>query len=104
MSATRTGNIPQEISLSAHAKKAHTFDGLQSASLISSGQLCDDDCVAILDNNGINIFNGKKLILKGHRNKIDGLWDTPILIPVRHHAIEIVTKDKTTTELIQYLH
>ena len=48
MSATRTGNIPLEISLSAHAKKAHIFDGLHSASLISLGQLCDDDFVAIL--------------------------------------------------------
>ena len=73
MSATRTGNTPLEISLSAHAKKVHIFDGLHSDSLISLGQLCDDDCVAILENNEINIIKGKTVILKGHRNNTDGL-------------------------------
>ena len=43
MSATRTGTIPLANSLSAHSKKAHVFDGLYSVSLISLGQLCDDD-------------------------------------------------------------
>ena len=65
MSVTRTGNIPLASSLSARAKKLHIFDGLRSASLISLGQLCDDDCVAILDKNEINILRGKMLILKG---------------------------------------
>ena len=44
------------------------------------------------------------LILKGHRNKTDGLWDIPISRPVRHHAMSIITKDKKKTGLIQYLH
>ena len=47
MSATKTGNIPLASSLSAHAKRAHIFDGLHSALLISLVQLCDDDCVTI---------------------------------------------------------
>ena len=51
MSATKTGNIPLAIILSDHEKKAHIFDGLHSASLIYLGQLCDDDCVAMLDKN-----------------------------------------------------
>ena len=97
ISATITGNITLESSLSTHAKKAHIFDGLRSASLISLVQLCDDDCVAILDKNEINILNGKTLILKVRRNKIDGLWNIPISIPVRHCAMEIITKDKTKT-------
>ena len=77
MSMTRTGNTPTASSLSARAKKAHIFDGLHSASLISLVQLCDDDCVAILDQNEIYILKGKTLILKGHRNKTDGLQDIP---------------------------
>ena len=104
MSATRTGNIPLEIGLSDHAKKAHISDRLQSASLITLGQLFDDDCVAILDKNEINIIKVKTLILKGHRNKTDGLWDIPISRTVRHHAMVIITKDKTKKELIQYFH
>ena len=63
MSETITGNIPLAISLSAHEKKAHIFDGLHSDSLISLCQLCDDDCVAILDKNQINILKVKTLIL-----------------------------------------
>ena len=62
MSTTRTGIIPLEISLSAHEKKVHIFDGLHSASLISLGKLCDYDCVAILDQNEINILKVKTLI------------------------------------------
>ena len=104
MSASRTGNIPLGISLRSHAKKAHIFDGLHSASLISLGQLCDDECVAILDKNEINILKGKTLILKVHRNKTDGLWYITISILMSHCAMTISTKDKTNKELIQFLH
>ena len=51
VSTTRTWRISLERSLSAHAKKVHIFDGLHSDLLISLGQLCDYDCIAILDNN-----------------------------------------------------
>ena len=73
MSAKRTGKILLARSLSDHVKKAHIFDGLHSASIIYLGQLCDDDRVSILDKNEINILKGKKLILKGNRNKTYGL-------------------------------
>ena len=82
----------------------HVFDGLHSASLISLCQLCDDDCVAILYKNVINIIKSKTLILKGHRNNIDFLWGIPISIPVRHRAMAIIPKEKTKIELIQYIH
>ena len=51
VSATITGNVPLASSLRDNAKKAHIFDGLHSALLISLGQLCYDDCFAILDKN-----------------------------------------------------
>ena len=104
MSATRTGNTHLASSLSDHAKKAHIFDGLHCASLISLGQLFDDDRVKISDKNWINIIKGKTLILKGHRNNTDGLRYILISRPVRNRAMEIIKKDKTKTELIQYLH
>ena len=104
MSVTRTGSISIASSISAHAKKAHIFDGLHSASLISSVQLCDDECISILDKNEINTLKDKTLILKGHRNKTDGLWDIPISRPVRYCALAIITRDKTKIELIQYIH
>ena len=85
-------------------KKPHIFDVLQSARIISLCQLCDDECVAILDNNKITIIKGKTLISKGHMNKTDDQGDIPILRPVRHHAMEIIIKDKKKTELIHFSH
>ena len=94
MSAARTGNTPLESSLRSHAKKAHIFDESHSVLLILLGQLCDDDCVAILYKNEINILKGKTLILKGHRNKTDGLCDIPISILATHYAIAIIKRTR----------
>ena len=42
--------------LSTYAKKAHVFDGLHSDSLIALCHFCDNDYIAILDKNEINIL------------------------------------------------
>jgi hypothetical protein len=39
--------IPLAPELSTHAKIGHLFNDLQSGTLISLGQLCDDECVAL---------------------------------------------------------
>ena len=80
------------------------IDGLHSTSLISLVQHYDNDCIAILDKNEINILKYSKLILKGHGNKADGLWDTPISRPLIHRSHTSITRYRTKTELIQYLH
>ena len=49
-------------------KKSHVFDGMNSASLISLGKICDDYDIAILDKNEMNILKDSKLIFKGHRD------------------------------------
>ena len=103
MNATKAGILPLSRSLSTQAKITY-FYGLHSASLISLGRLCDNDCITILDKNEINILKENTLILKGNRNKTDGLWDIPISRPLRHRAHVIITRDKGKTELIQYLH
>ena len=95
MNTTKTDNIPLSRSIRNHANKTHIFDSLHSASIISLGQLCDNDCIAILDKNKINIIKDKKFILKRHRKKKDGLWDIPISRPLRSHAYEIITGVKT---------
>ena len=94
MNETKAGILPLYISLSIHAKKEHIFDGLHSASLIYLVQLCDDDCITILEENEINILKDKEIILKGNRNKTDGLWDIPISIPLRNSAHAIITRDR----------
>ena len=68
--------------LSETAKQASVLPKLESSSLISLGQLCDDDCKVELDKKNLNVFKKENLIMKGHRNKSDGLWDTPITRPI----------------------
>ena len=82
MSATQTVKIPLQKSLSLQATKSHIFDGLHSAYLIYLGQLCDENCIAILDNNEINIPKDSKSKLKGRQNWLDGLWYIPIKNPI----------------------
>ena len=56
MSATQTVKIPLQKSLSQQATKSHIFGLFHSASIIYLGKLYDNDCIAILDNNDINIL------------------------------------------------
>jgi hypothetical protein len=78
---THSGLLPLHHSLSKTAKKtAHVLDGMTNSSLISIGQLCDDDCVAILDKRRLQVFKNSKCILMGPRNTTDALWD--IVLPL----------------------
>ena len=104
MNVTKTGSISLSRSVVTHAEKAHIFYGLHSASLISLVQLCDDVFISTLDNYDINILKNKTLILKGYKNKTDGLWDITISRPLINCAHAIVTRDKKKIELVKYLH
>jgi hypothetical protein len=111
--ATHSGQLPFHPSFSEQAKTAHVLDGITNSSLVSIGQLCADNCFAVLDKKLIKIFKDKKCILMGTRNKTDGLWD--ISIPIltapptttqqrRHHLNAIIRKDISKTQLVQYLY
>jgi hypothetical protein len=58
--ATHSGQLPFHPSFSEKAKTAHILDGITNASSISIGQLCDDDCIAVLDNKLIKTFKDKE--------------------------------------------
>ena len=51
---------------------------LKSSSLISLGQLCDDDCSVLLDKKKLYVKKNNSMVLEGNRNMKDGLWDIPI--------------------------
>ena len=78
MSATQTGHIPFSNSIVIQETKAHIFEGLHSASLISLVQLCEDGYIAILDHNEVNILKDPKLILIWRQKKLYVLWYIPI--------------------------
>jgi hypothetical protein len=115
MTSTTSGSIPFQSSLSQQACKAHIFKDLQSSSLISLGRLCDDDCTITLTKHLLQVTKNNKVIMRGIRNPTDGLWDIPIHVKSKlinsnpsssfqHKANVIITKDKTKTELVKYLH
>jgi hypothetical protein len=111
--ATHSGTLPLHHSLSTKAKTAHLLDGITNASLISIDQLCDDNCVAILDKKQIQVFKNNNRILKGDRNPTDGLWDITLQISppssstlslTLHQSNAIIRKGRSKTSLVQYLH
>ena len=73
LSATTVGSLPLSNMLSPVASTAHMPPGISNSFLLSIGQLCDDDCWAILDKHFLHVFKDARLLLKGYRNKLDGL-------------------------------
>ena len=73
------GQLPLSAKLSPKAKEAIVLPKLQSSSLISLGQLCDDNCNVHLDKKELKVYKEKELVMKGYRNPVDGLWDIPIV-------------------------
>jgi hypothetical protein len=112
--ATHSGQLPLHHSLSSTAKRAHILDGITNSSLVSLGQLCDDDCIAVLDKKTLKVFKSNECVLQGARNRTDGLWDislplpasasTPSAPPAKPQANAIIRKDLSKTQLVQYLH
>ena len=110
--STKKGLLPIP-GLSDVAATAHVFKDLHSASLLSVGQLCDDDCLVLFDKEFMRVFKHNKEILRGHRNFRDRLWDVNINpASAQHHtsanqlpintANVIIRKETTIRELIQY--
>ena len=65
--------------LSEIATNAKLFNNLNH-SLISIGQLCDDNCTVILTKKNLKVIKNNSLTLMGTRSATgDGLWDIPIL-------------------------
>ena len=64
--------------LSADAKTAQILPKLSSSSLISLGQLCDDDYLVVLHKKVLLAIKDKEIILRGIRNPVDRLWDIPV--------------------------
>ena len=107
VSATSKGYYPIA-NLSHSAKEAHVFKNLHSSSLISLGQLYDNDCLVLLNKYILAAFKNNRLILNGIRNKSDGLWD--IILhqatndTLMHKANVIVKKSTTKRDLIHFFH
>ena len=72
---TTTINIP---GLSDNAKNAHVLAELKSSSLLSIGQICDDNCIAIFSKTKLHVAKKQKIILQGTRDPLNGMWNFPL--------------------------
>ena len=93
--ATHFGSLQLHPALSKKASTAHVFDGITNSSLLSLGQLCDDNCIAVLDKNKMQVYKQNTIILSGTRNSNDGLWDIPV--PTTSNAKTQPTSHKWTS-------
>ena len=87
LKSNEEGDIPLSPLLSNNAKKASIIPGLMSSSLISLGQIVDDDCTFILDKKKLVAVKNKDIVLTGIRNFNDGLWDIPVHKNISHLSI-----------------
>ena len=104
---THVGLLPYKQKLSTAAITANVLPKLQSSSLISLRQLCDDGCDVNLNKTSIKVNKNNKTILRGPRNHTDGLWD--IHIPIKKNFTQqsmsvIIQKSKTKQDLINFYH
>ena len=72
MASNEGGYLPFP-GLSNKARTANIYNNLQSASLISVGQLCDNGCIVAFDNQAVYAIKNGNIILQGYRNNYDGL-------------------------------
>ena len=66
--------------LSSQAKHAEIFPNLHP-SLISIGQLCDDECIVTFDKHKFIVSKNKDIIIEGYQDPTNGLWRFPLHHP-----------------------
>ena len=116
IASVANGHLPLSSSLTPTSTKTTIFPNLQS-SLISLGQLCDDDCTVILDKRKLRALKNNEVILEGSRSTSgDGLWDIPLPQPPRNvpracptnitapSMNVILRKNQPSKDLVRYLH
>ena len=85
---TRQGLLPLSKELSAYARTGTVLPKLSSSSLLSTGEIRDDDNMVIFDKNDVKtipynqaiatIVAQQQILLEGERNHIDSLYDVTI--------------------------
>jgi hypothetical protein len=87
--------------------------------MISIGQLCDDNCVALFTRYNVKLYKDGNIIILGERNKNNGLWTIPLapqaatlpplmrhtpLSPASHSAKGAIRHARTKEDLAVFLH
>jgi len=78
IAVTKQGILPINPSISPARRQASVLPGLANTSLLSLGQLCDDNCTIALTKCDMKVYKKNSMIMSGLRNHKDGLWDVKI--------------------------
>ena len=62
------------------------------------------DALTSLKNQNYQFLQNGEIILSGHRNLTDRLWDVPLKQKRIHKINYIISRDKNKAELAQYSH
>ena len=105
----KQGSLALHPALTNSAQTGHILNDLKSATLLSAGQLCDDDCTVILNKKTAIVQKDNKTILRGNRNLRDNLWDIQIPFSQLKNSTSqvvnaIIRKDRTKKGLADYLY
>ena len=66
------GQLNTSAKLGIIGKTASVVPGLRSASLMSVGALCDDNCTVHFDKREVKVIKNAELVMHGMRNTTDG--------------------------------
>ena len=103
MPTTLQGQLLLSDKLSPSAQFAFVLDDLQTGALVSLGQLCDDNCIAIFAKCNVQLLKHNEVIVKGTRMP-NGLWSILITQDKIHQANGMLCTGKPKQELATYLH
>ena len=108
INVTKRGILMLNNKLSMKGKEASVLPNLKNTSLLSLGQLCDDNCEVWLNKKSLKVIKDNKTIITGERNNTDGLWD--VRIPIKNNtkpreAANVLIKiDGNKADLANYIH
>ena len=116
VNSTEQGKLPLSNKFQPQSSVAKILPSLKNNSLLSIGQLCDDNCTAIFNKQKLFILKNFEVILTGIRNFKDRLWDVilpdnkslsaPVTSKQFHQqtANIILPTNQTKTELAKFYH
>ena len=106
--------LPFNDILPKQEKELLIYPGITNKLLLSIGQICDDNCLALFSKNNLHIFKEDKLILSATHNFSDSLWDMSFpstshnhihtSLTMNHQINYIIQKDTAKNKLARYFH
>ena len=99
-----TGTVPLSPTLSQQAQQGNILNGIATGSLISIGQLCNDDCIAIFTKHHVKILKDNKIIITGTINDQNGLWNIPLTLRPSQVDDSAFSCQQRKSDLADFLH